>query len=164
MDKMFKVLNFFTIAVVIIFFVIGCIVALPKLIFKSQTTAPAISFKSDSTNAPVEEIKWLVYRPENGYSPYDYLHKGVYDNSAGNSIYVHLNLIREFDIVLIVKEVNTGEIIRNEYIRNESIFHLTGIPNGIYSLSCFYGNAWSDDFKFLNTNKGFTKNNGYQNS
>jgi len=103
--------------------------------------------------------------PKNGFSPYDrYFGKGVYNNSADNTIYVKTPLNR--DVVFLLVDVNSKKIIRNEFIRAGSTFDLTGIPYGTYSFKYFSGNNWSDDYLVNNGQYkgGFTKNGSFSKS
>lgn len=106
-----------------------------------------------------------TYTPANGFSPYDkYFGKGVYNNSADNTIYVKTPANR--DIVFLLVDVYSKKVIRNEFIRAGTTFDLTGIPYGTYSFKYFSGNKWSDDYP-VNNGKyrgGFTKNNSFSKS
>ena len=122
-------------------------------------------------NTPNKSDDWEQYRvydtytPVNGYSPYDsYFGKGVYNNSADNTINVKTPL--NSDIVFLLVDVNSKKIIRNEFIRAGSTFDLTGIPYGTYSFKYFSGNNWSDDYLVNNGQYkgGFTKNGSFSKS
>ena len=77
-----------------------------------------------------------TYTPANGFSPYDkYFGKGVYNNSADNTIYVKTPANR--DIVFLLVDVYSKKVIRNEFIRAGTTFDLTGIPYGTYSFKYF---------------------------
>ena len=112
----------------------------------------------------IDKNEVILKRPENGFSPYNsYCGFGVYDKSTENNIVV--TAPKNYDIVIFIKNVNTGKNIRNEYIRSNSTFNLTSIPNGQFKFIYIYGNNWDDnaDFKdglyngnFLN-NKGVSK-------
>ena len=104
-------------------------------------------------------------QPQNGYSPYDsYFGKGIYNNSTDNTLII--NTPKSSNIVFLLKDIYSGNVIRNEYIRKNSRFSLTGIPYGTYEFSYFSGNAWSDDLNVNNgkikggftCNKSFSKN------
>ena len=53
-------------------------------------------------------------RPENGYSPYNSLFgSGFYNNSTGNTL--NVTAPEEADMVIFIRDVYSGETIRNEY-------------------------------------------------
>ena len=86
----------------------------------------------------IEYPTWL----KNGYSPYDaHFGKGRYDSDADNTVVVHAP--EDNDIVFLLKDVTTGQTIRNEFIRKGSTFSLTSIPYGLYEFSYFAGRNWS---------------------
>jgi len=86
-------------------------------------------------------------RPVNGFSPYDsFFSNGLYDNSSLNTIEVTAPL--QVDIVIFIKDINTNKIVRNEYIRADSVFSLTGVPYGSYKFIYIYGNEWSANAPF----------------
>ncbi len=104
-------------------------------------------------------------QPQNGYSPYDsYFGNGIYNNSTDNTLII--NTPKSSNIVFLLKDIYSKKIIRNEYIRKNSKFSLTGIPYGTYEFSYFSGNAWRDDSNVNNgkikggftCNKSFSKN------
>ena len=67
---------------------------------------------------------YVTYTPSNGFSPYDkYFGKGVYNNSADNTIYVKTPANR--DIVFLLVDVYSKKVIRNEFIRAGTTFDLT---------------------------------------
>jgi hypothetical protein len=106
-----------------------------------------------------------TYLPVNGFSPYDrYFGKGVYDNSARNSLSIKTPVNR--DIVFLLVDVYSKQVVRNEFIRAGSTFELTGIPYGTYSFKYFSGNKWSDDYPVNNGQYkgGFTKNGNFSKS
>jgi len=86
-------------------------------------------------------------RPVSGFSPYDsYYGKGIYNNSADNTIEVTAPLKK--DIVIMFKDVYSGRMVRNEYIRANTMFSLTGIPYGKYKFFYLYGDDWSANANF----------------
>ena len=89
----------------------------------------------------------LTPRPENGFSPYNsYCGLGVYDNSAQNTISV--TAPEQADMVIFIKDISSGKKIRNEYIRANTTFSLTGIPYGNYKFIYLYGSEWSSTANF----------------
>ena len=82
-------------------------------------------------------------RPQNGFSPYNSIFgAGVYNNSAENTVQV--TAPETADIVIFIKDVYSGVRIRNEYIRSNTTFSLTGIPYGNYKFSYLHGRTWDD--------------------
>jgi len=110
----------------------------------------------------------LTPRPKNGFSPYNsYFGNGVYDNSTENSIVV--TAPEEADMVIFIRDIYSGKTIRNEYIRANTIFSLTGLPYGNYKFIYLYGSKWNSDLDFKNgaakgnfsSNKGVGKSKDY---
>lgn len=88
-------------------------------------------------------------RPENGYSPYNsYFGSGIYNNSAQNNVVV--TAPEKADMVIFIRDVYSGKTIRNEYIRANSTFSLTGIPYGNYKFLYLYGRTWDANTDFKN--------------
>lgn len=104
---------------------------------------------------PKEKILNPTERPLNGFSPYDnYYGRGIYNNSTNNVIYVTSPPYH--DIVILIKDVYSGRMIRNEYIRSNSTFSLTGVPYGTFKFYYTFGKDWSKDADFKN---GIAKGN-----
>ena len=111
---------------------------------------------------------FLTPRPENGYSPYNsYFGSGIYNNTTQNIIVV--TAPEKADMVIFIRNIYTGKTIRNEYIRANTTFSLTGVPYGNYKFLYLYGRNWNanKDFKngaakgnFMN-NKGVGKSSDY---
>lgn len=109
-----------------------------------KTNTPKTSYE-ERRNKP--KLKPTI-RPESGFSPYnDYYGKGIYNNKTDNSIKV--TAPKNSDIVFLVKNIHSGRTIRNEYIRSNTDFLLTGLPYGKYKFYYLYGKDWSSkaDFK-----------------
>ena len=68
--------------------------------------------------------------------------------------------------MFIVKDIYSGKTIRNEFIRKNSSFTLTDIPNGTYEFLYFSGNNWSynESMKNGRIKGGFTKNKSFTKS
>lgn len=124
-----------------------------------------LQYEEEKNLTTIGNKNYVTYTPSNGFSPYDkYFGKGVYNNSADNTIYVKTPANR--DIVFLLVDVYSKKVIRNEFIRAGTTFDLTGIPYGTYSFKYFSGNKWSDDYP-VNNGKykgGFTKNNSFSKS
>ena len=90
---------------------------------------------------------YIFERPESGFSPYNsYYGKGIYNNSTDNTIEVTAPLNK--DIVIMFKNIYSGRMVRNEYIRANTKFSLTGIPYGKYKFFYLYGDDWSSNANF----------------
>ncbi|MDA8571060.1 hypothetical protein N9K91_04050 [Schleiferiaceae bacterium] len=99
---------------------------------------------NNNTDESLEEC--LVSYPSNGYSPYDDIYgSGIYHQTE-NIIEVTSPTSR--DIVFLLKDVYTGKIIRNEFIRSNSQFSLTKVPFGKYKFYYTYGTEWCVDQSF----------------
>ena len=90
---------------------------------------------------------YIFERPVSGFSPYNsYYGKGIYNNSTDNTIEVTAPLNK--DIVIMFKDIYSGRMVRNEYIRANTKFSLTGIPYGNYKFFYLYGDDWSSNANF----------------
>ena len=90
---------------------------------------------------------YIFERPVSGFSPYNsYYGKGIYNNSTDNTIEVTAPLKK--DIVIMFKDIYSGRMVRNEYIRANTKFSLTGIPYGNYKFFYLYGDDWSSNANF----------------
>ena len=90
---------------------------------------------------------YIFERPVSGFSPYNsYYGKGIYNNSTDNTIEVTAPLKK--DIVIMFKDIYSGRMVRNEYIRANTKFSLTGIPYGKYKFFYLYGDDWSSNANF----------------
>jgi len=88
-------------------------------------------------------------QPDNGYSPYDdYFGSGVYNNWTQHSLTIQTS---DENAVCLLKDVSSGTVIRNEFIRKNSIFKLTGIPHGTYKLQYYTGLDWDNYYHVPNT-------------
>ena len=110
------------------------------------------SSKNNDNPYPVNESVesndvYVFERPESGFSPYNsYYGKGIYNNSTDNTIEVTAPLKK--DIVIMFKDIYSGRMVRNEYIRANTKFSLTGIPYGNYKFFYLYGDDWSSNANF----------------
>ena len=92
-------------------------------------------------------------QPKNGFSPYDsYFGKGVYNNNSGNSFKIKNS--NTTDAVVLLVNAFSGRKIRNEYVRKNANFEMTGVPNGTYYLEWFSGENWSPNLKVGSSYKG----------
>ena len=116
----------------------------PNTDYNSNTPSSTISSPSvankNSSYSPTS-------RPVSGFSPYNsYYGKGIYNNSTDNTIEVTAPLKK--DIVIMFKDIYSGRMVRNEYIRANTVFSLTGIPYGKYKFFYLYGDDWSANANF----------------
>lgn len=118
----------------------------------------------------VVESKYKGNRLANGTSPYDhYFGKGIYNHSHNN--FIEFKNGNSYDAIVCVVNVHTGRTIRNEYIRANSTFKMTNVPNGTYTIKAFYGNDWNPNKTLMNgaikggfdTNFHFSKSDGFNN-
>ena len=125
-----------------------------KIIKPSDLPPPPKKLISDEDIRALDKIREKIDyisatpRPENGYSPYNSLFgAGVYNNSTKNSMAV--TAPEKADMVIFIRNVYSGKTIRNEYIRANTTFSLTGIPYGNYKFLYLYGRTWdaNTDFK-----------------
>ena len=141
MNELIKYLKPFFVLLILIIFIIS---------FLDKNDDKDLITFNEKPLLPVEinSNKYLPsLRPQNGFSPYDDLFgKGMYNNSTDNSIKV--TAPKNADIVIFIKDVYSSKIIRNEYVRAESVFSLTGVPFGTYKFIYIYGNNWSIEAPF----------------
>lgn len=84
-----------------------------------------------------------------GDSPYEsYYGKGKYDNSALNRVIFRNS--KSHDAVVMLADINSGETVRNNYIRAGDDFIMQHIPDGKYYLKVLFGNDWNDTVRLLN--------------
>lgn len=105
-----------------------------------------------------------VSYPSSGYSPYDAVYgSGIY-HQTDNAIEVTAPIQR--DIVFLLKDVNTGRMIRNEFIKSGAVFTLTKIPFGDYKFFYTYGSKWCEQatFKTYSNMGNFTSGYGISKS
>lgn len=104
----------------------------------------------------LEDLR-LYPSPENGHSPYDSIFgKGVYNNSVSN--YVEIDNQTNNDAVVLLVNAYTDQKIRNEYVRKNSNFKMTGIPDGVYYIRMMSGNKWDPYLKLGTLVGGFREN------
>lgn len=99
-----------------------------------------------TNNDLFEKIDAIYERPENGFSPYDdYFGRGIYNNSLSN--YVEIDNQTSNDAVVLLVNAYTDRKVRNEYVRKNTKFKMTGIPDGVYYLRMMMGNNWNPNKK-----------------
>ena len=95
-------------------------------------------------------------RPKTGYMPYNKTFgEGIY---SGNLSFKITNKC-EVDLVVTVKSIRTGNIVRSQYVRSGENLTMEQLPNGYFKVESFQGTNWSFT-KLLNngsTKGGFTK-------
>jgi hypothetical protein len=130
------------IAVIVVFIILSkCNSSNNSTIDRDPITKSKVSV--DANNKDV----YIFERPVSGFSPYDsYYGKGIYNNATDNTIEVTAPLKK--DIVIMFKDIYSGRMVRNEYIRANTKFSLTGIPYGNYKFFYLYGDDWSSNANF----------------
>jgi hypothetical protein len=130
------------IAVIVVFIILSkCNSSNNSTIDRDPITKSKVSV--DANNKDV----YIFERPVSGFSPYDsYYGKGIYNNATDNTIEVTAPLKK--DIVIMFKDIYSGRMVRNEYIRANTKFSLTGIPYGKYKFFYLYGDDWSSNANF----------------
>jgi len=80
----------------------------------------------------------------NGSSPYNSNYgNGIYNKNHSNEITFKNGY--KTDAIVCLVNYYSGKVIRNEYIRKDTNFKMTNIPNGTYYLKVFSGNDWNPD-------------------
>jgi hypothetical protein len=117
---------------------------------ESNTDFDPNDYEKSNSTPSVENNNSGYYptaRPVSGFSPYNsYYGKGIYNNYTDNTIEVTAPLKK--DIVIMFKDIYSGRMVRNEYIRANTMFSLTGIPYGKYKFFYLYGDDWSANANF----------------
>ena len=112
----------------------------------SSTDNDPLSISKVSVDTNDKDI-YVFERPVNGFSPYNnYYGKGVYHNNTDNNIKVTAPTNK--DIVILIEDIYSKRKIRNEYIRANTVFLLTGIPYGTYKFYYLHGENWSSNANF----------------
>lgn len=112
---------------------------------RNQKEIP-LSQKKDIVDK-VEEIiekpvsKYLGNHLNNGESPYDMLYqKGTYKDTKHS---LEINNQSSSDVVVLLIDKGSDNVIRNEYVRGNSSFEMTQLPNGTYYTKYYYGKNWN---------------------
>jgi hypothetical protein len=112
----------------------------------SSTDNDPLSISKVSVDTNDKDL-YVFERPDNGFSPYNnYYGKGVYHNNTDNTIKVTAPTNK--DIVILIEDIYSKRKIRNEYIRANTVFLLTGIPYGTYKFYYLHGENWSSNANF----------------
>lgn len=91
-----------------------------------------------------EESKYKGNQLENGASPYNsYFGYGIYNKNYLNEITFKNGY--STDAIVCLVNYYTDKTIRNEYIRKNTNFKMTNIPNGTYYIKVFSGNDWNPE-------------------
>ena len=130
------------VAVIVVFIILSkCNSSNNSTIDRDPITKPKVSVDTNDKDV------YIFERPVSGFSPYNsYYGKGIYNNSTDNTIEVTAPLNK--DIVIMFKNIYSGRMVRNEYIRANTKFSLTGIPYGKYKFFYLYGDDWSSNANF----------------
>ncbi len=156
-----KYLKYFAFIIFIVFFYEIC----NDENSNKENNTSSVKYNSDKVDvdddfkSEIEQTK--TPRPENGFSPYNsYFGSGIYNNSTKNSIAV--TAPEKADMVIFIRDIYSGRTIRNEYIRSNSTFTLTGLPYGYYKFFYLYGNNWDENSTFKNgaASGNFNKDKG----
>lgn len=138
---------------------------------RKTSEQPKIELITPNVYKPKEFVKISKYKGnqlKNGASPYNsYFGYGIYDKNCHNEITFKNG--NSSDAIVCLVNYYTGKTIRNEYIRKNTNFKMTNIPNGIYYIKVFSGNDWNPEKVIVNgkikggfeTNVGFSISNDY---
>jgi hypothetical protein len=89
-----------------------------------------------------DALKYEDNRLNNGDNPYaSFYGEGNY--SSGSLSQITIKNGTDQDAVVLFQDVDTKEVIRNVYVRANSNFISTEIPQGIYEMKVSYGNGWN---------------------
>lgn len=113
-------------------------------------TAASVSNPTTNTNIEATSL-YKGNQLKNGNSPYDNIFgKGKY---GGQSWILINNNFYTYDVVICLVNVNTGVTIRNEYIRANTSYKMSNVPEGTYYYKAYFGLNWNPDK--LNYGGGF---------
>ncbi|WP_019989818.1 hypothetical protein [Rudanella lutea] len=130
----------------------------------SSTTPDSTIMTMDSSSSPekqydlplsneVEQNPYKGNQLSNGASPFsNCFGKGRY----GGQAFIIFDNSNDYDAVVSLVNVSSGQTIRNEYIQAGSSFKMSRIPTGIYYLKVYYGKDWNPlKENFCGTTGGF---------
>ena len=111
----------------------------------SKYNSSKIATKSTSESNNEITYKETIYKT--GDSPYaNYFgngkRKGQYDKNSLSKLTITNYSSKEAVVLL---EKTNGTVIRNVYIKNNSEYKLTNIPEGYYRIKVMYGNSWNSE-------------------
>lgn len=91
-------------------------------------------------------------RLNNGTSPFDDCfgsgqYGGSYDLTVENYTYA--------DAIICIYDIYSDQTIRNEYVKHNSTYTLSNIPDGYYKIRVVYGNDWNPNMKSPCGSSGF---------
>lgn len=94
------------------------------------------------TSGPLEpESPYKGNRLENGASPFDALYgKGAYSKSQHS---LTIKNTGSSDVIVFLVSMNGDKVLRNEYVRANSFFELTNIPESTCYVKYYYGSNWN---------------------
>jgi hypothetical protein len=96
---------------------------------------------SYNNNTPIES-KYKGNQLKDGVSPYDgCFGKGIYSGNATLTI----KNGGSSDAIVCLYSIYRDRTIRNEYVRMNSSFTMSNIPQGTYKIRVFYGNDWNPE-------------------
>ncbi len=117
----------------------------------ADTNAAAVD-TTDAMPSSQYESEYIGNQLENGASPLnDCFGSGYYNGNATLTI----KNGGSSDAIICLYNISKGRTIRNEYVRKNSNFTMSSIPQGYYKIRVFYGNDWNPE---LQNNCGTTGN------
>lgn len=137
---------------IIVLLVVGFLIAISNSnnTTSNNYTPPVDSLAVDSAAAETDDINAVPIASEfkgnqlnNGDSPLDDCF-GAGDYSGNATLTIENG--GSTDAIVCLYNVDEDRTIRNEYVRINSTFKMTNIPQGNYRIRVFYGNDWNPNF------------------
>lgn len=110
----------------------------------SDTTASPADTAASEMHAEEYSSPYIGNQLENGASPLDDCFGSGYYN--GNATLTIKNG-GSSDAIICLYSIGKDRTIRNEYVRKNTTFKMSSIPQGYYSIRVFYGNDWNPNLK-----------------
>ncbi|WP_345163478.1 hypothetical protein [Nibribacter koreensis] len=105
-----------------------------------STTVEETTSLPEVKEEPVLESPYKGNKLENGKSPLDACFgKGKYAGKA----WIEFKNDYDTDAIVCLVSLNSGKVIRNEYIQAGANFKMSKIPAGTYYLKTYQGNDWN---------------------
>jgi len=109
-----------------------------------RTKADRIEKRVKDSIAALPPGKYKGNQLKNGQSPLDVCFgKGIYGGNAKLNVKNGVNS----DAIICLYSIEKNKTIRNEYVKKNTNFTLSGIRRGYYKIRVFYGNDWNPELE-----------------
>lgn len=101
---------------------------------------------SNKMQASIKEYNYFkLNQLKTGDTPYKKYYKNIVNHDLNN--YILVKNSPHSDVVVLLENIHTKEVVRNIYIKSGVSFKIRNIPEGVYALKCMYGNNWNPQKK-----------------